>query len=186
MTQEIIPAERGKALEADKEIQAAFRAIGTSWVQLAIMLSNFRKREYYRPLGYDGFNAWLEDRVQESRASCYSKMRLVEDLARHIPLRTLQIIPIENCKLLSKVPESKRDGMVEKAKTLPITEFAALVGKVPGNALNGEEAIVPMTFMVELSQKDKINEALLKVMEDGAITRRADALECLAAEYLNG
>ena len=188
MTAEIVLAEKVKALKADEEIQKGLRRLEVGWVEVSLMVLNFRKHEWYRPLGFDHFNAWMESRVAESRASLYKKMRIVESLAETIPVSTLQTLPITNCEILVEVPPSKRLEMVGQAKTLPTAEFAALVEQVPGNGMGSKEWPAPMTFMVGAGQKKVIDRALSKMMETGddPPTRRADALEYICQGYLDG
>jgi hypothetical protein len=189
MTQnDIVPLDKAHALQADEAIQKAFRSIETRWVEVSIMVLNFRKHEWYRPLGYDHFNDWMEARMGESRASLYKKMRIIEQLSETVPVSTLQTLPIGHCELLLEVPPSKRIEMAAQSKLLSHSAFADLIGEVPGNGLQGKEFGIPVTFVLTASQKRIVDRALAKIMSEGddPPTRRADALEYVCQEYLNG
>lgn len=185
---EIVPFERVHAIQAEEQIHRAFRCIETRWTELAVMLVNFNKHEWYRQLGFPTFDGWLEARIYERRSSCRKKMRLVENLSPQIPIAILQTIPITNCERLLKAAPSQRGKLIDKAKTMSIVDFAKEVRASRGNSLASEEEVVPMTFMVELSQRDIINSALERMMTEGddPPTKRAEALEGICQDYLNG
>lgn len=183
---ELIGSETFKAQRADEEFRRELRQHDVGSVRLAIMARNIRDREYYRRIGFEHFNDWMESRIGESRASLYKKMRIVEKLS-DLPISTLETLPITNCEILLEVPPSKRLEMAEKARLLPVSEFAALVERVPGNGLQSKEFGIPVTFVLTASQKRIVDKALGKMMSEGddPPTRRADALEFICQEYLN-
>ena len=180
---ELIPLSKVHAIEAQEEIRRKLRLVETTWVEATIMFLNFKSREYYRPLGYDTFDAWLEAEIAESRSSIMAKLRVVGNLMNTVPLHVLQDIPITNCKALLKVPESKRAGMVERARTLPIKEFAELVGTVPGNSLKGEEGKVYITYCFTVSGMVLVDAAIDKVIEEHNCSR-GSALELICGKFI--
>jgi hypothetical protein len=180
---ELIPLSKVHAIEAQEEIRRKFRLIETSWVEATIMLLHFKNQEYYRPLGYDTFDAWLEDEATKSRSEVQAKLRIVRKLADTIPLAELQKIPITNCTNLCKVPEGKRLGLAEQARTMSIKDFALLVGNVPGNSLKGEEAKVYVTYCFTASGMVLVNAAIENVREEHNCSR-GSALELICGKFI--
>jgi hypothetical protein len=98
-------------------------------------------------------------------------------------VRVIQAIPITNCERLLKAAPSQREGLIEKARTMSIVDFAKEVRGSKGNALEGEEDRHPVTFVLTASQKEVVDRAIGKIQETDPCSK-GEAIELICAEFL--
>ena len=95
---------------------AACFALEQSWVRLGLMLSEFKAREHWRPLGYttfDDFISELKDRFKRGRTQLYSYLGVAEQLLPVVSAEKLEAMGI------SKAQELRRTLKLLAGKPLP-------------------------------------------------------------------
>jgi hypothetical protein len=169
----------------DQRVRDIERLVTASWVELAEISIQVRDHEEWNLLGFHSFNAWLLDAAPRSRAMIYSAIGLLEELT-DVSREDLRQIGIGNAHILKKLPRASRtnERVISAAKAQTPRDLLRTVTQThPEHHL---EAWVNPRLRFQVSQWAAIQEAIEECMAqyDGEITTREEALECIAAEWL--
>lgn len=176
---------RSLAQAHDSRVREIERQITGAWSELAELAIQVRNGQEWAVLGFRSFNAWLVDAAPRSRAMIYSAIGLLEEL-KDVPIEDLRQIGIGNAHILKKLPHTSRTsrGVLEAAKALPPRQMLATV--IETHPAEHLEQVCTQRFKFTVSQWQVIEAAIDEMMSqyDGAITTREEALEAIAADWM--
>ena len=183
----------------EEEAVTLVKAIDTSYVQLASVLSRIEKMfgkyegdtvQAKHDLGYDGFAPWADVKLGWGRARAYHHAQIWDRLVVRagIPPKELAKISWSKASVLA-VAESRgkmdttkqRDTLVEKAKNGTFVELKDGLRKE--FAGDPEAQMTKLEFVVSLAQKANIEKALATAERMTGSKARGHLLDLLALEF---
>jgi hypothetical protein len=179
--------ELQKARKYDHDVIALLNSIERSWVKLGQLCLEIQKNNYWSSLADDEGNAfgsfrdWMADRIGRRKSQIYSMMSALRELEMDISKEDLEQMTQANATLLSKVPRSKRQGLLHAAKHEPEKKFRKTIEhEAPGLLIESES---PFTLMLDKSLCD----FAWQVVELAKRVEQTDsakvAFEAIFAEY---
>lgn len=162
-------------------------AMKQTYVELGFLVLEVRDKELWQFMadrtgrGFHSWDDWMTRGLPFSRSHAYDAKTTVERL-NTVPRIELMEIPRSNLKIMLALPESKRnkEEWLEKAKTMSEKEFMGAANEA-GYAL---EDARKMLLRFDISQYDKVIEAMARFEMDLGISRKEDIVEAWAVNYL--
>ena len=171
-----------RAKKLDGEIRQIVQAIERSWVTLGRMCSTFREKKYHKAMGFSCFNDWLMEAIGRRKSTVYLAMSVAEEL-KELPEDDLRQMTLDNALTLSRVPKSKRESLVESAKSQKAREFRHTANGTAPNATDEQgdvhfELWIPETLRAVIDQAIEIG----KILE--CTDSRIVAMERVVSEFV--
>jgi hypothetical protein len=171
-----------RAQQLDKEADDLARIIGRAWIRVATLCRECREQRFYKELGYERFGDWVEAKFGRSRSTAYAGMQAIEELcAGGMDGEEIESLTLANAIVLSKVPTSRRQELLEAANSETERTFEATVAEhVPGLALEGN---VQVFFTVPRSFVEVIERCIEKAKLEEETESRMIAVEAIFADF---
>lgn len=179
------------AVAFDGCLRGLERQYRRSFVQRGLILLEVEERGLWRLLDdnetglpYSSFEKWVVGAASHSRSDCFAALRAVKEL-RDVPVDQLIEMPRCNVSVMQCLSPAVRrhPEVVKAAQVLPAKEFVQRIGKdFPDQHI--EERRTIHLAPVE-SAKAIIDEAIEMAMTLEEVKTREQALEAIAAEYID-
>jgi len=174
-------AANARAKAVDAEVREVMRNMERLWIRIGKLCEECRAGQLWKHLGFADFKSWLEDAVGMSRSRVYVAMRAVRELGVSIRDADLEAMTLQNADILSRVPASKRRGLVRAAQTQTEQDFRRTVEQaVPGLH---DEASVHIEFWVPRSLAEVVERVITLAMALNNTDSRTVALEDIFTDY---
>jgi predicted lipase len=172
---------KSEAVQFTESIKSMVSGNGRSWMKVALACRQCRNERIWELAGSTGFGAWLGETTGKSRSYVYSGIDAIDKLEGSIEETKISDLTLDNARLLSKVPTSRREELFEAARNSTAEKLLeAIEREVPGLHIETHR-----TWSVRLtdSQRDVVNRALEEVGKQEGIEGKGNQLEAICAEW---
>lgn len=130
---------------------------------------------------FQSFDRWLKQTCPESWSYCRQALNAVKEL-RDLPFEDLLHTPRCNIEQLKKVSSNVRQlpEVVKAAQTLPEREFVSKINEKFDQHLEVKRPVI----MATEGDCEELEKAIKMAMDLEQAETRADALKCLAVNYI--
>lgn len=176
---------RERALQVDRRLREIYTNAQRDFIEMGYLLCEAEDSALWAHLenengeSYSSFDNWISTALPYGRTSAFSAKNAVRTLGS-VPREQLKAIPRVNLERLMKLPDDKREKMIEAATVMTENEFATRIHLLlPPTA---KEKKMQLRFNLDRAGFKAVTRALAKATEalaekDTKATKEAQLIE---------